>query len=84
VYVKRRSPTTTKAERQELIDVQGLQNLEVLCQMATEREALLRRSVIPAGHRNARRLVRRWLGQRLMSIGARVAADPAPQPALAR
>ncbi len=64
--------------------MQGLQNLEVLCQMATEREAQLRRSVIQVGHRNARRLVRRWLGRRLMSLGARVAADPTLQPALAR
>jgi hypothetical protein len=63
--------------------MQSLQNVHVLRVFVSEREETLRRTLL-GGRGRTRRRVRRWLGRQLVSLGARVAAEPAGHPALAR
>jgi hypothetical protein len=77
VYVNRRPPTSTKTEGP--IDMMSLQNVLVLCELVMDREARLHGSL----HVARERPLRRWLGRRLVAIGAWVAAEPT-QPAWAR
>lgn len=63
--------------------MQSLQNVHVLRLFVTEREETLRRTLL-GGRGRARRRVRRWLGRQLVSVGARIAAEPAAHSALAR
>jgi hypothetical protein len=63
--------------------VHSLQNVDVLRQLATEREAQLRRTSLQVG-RDHSRPVRRWVGRQLVRFGAWVAAEPTMRPARAR
>lgn len=60
------------------------QNVHVLRQLATEREALLRRTTLLVGRDHSRRTVRRWIGRQLVSLGSRLANEPTMRPARAR
>ena len=64
--------------------MQSLQNVHVLRQMASEREAQLRRTSLPVARDRSRRPVRRWVGRQLVRLGAWVAAEPTMRPARAR
>jgi len=63
--------------------VQNMHTVHVLRVLVIEREASLRRILAGTGERSERRL-RRWLGRRLVSLGAWVAAEQGAQPAWAR
>jgi hypothetical protein len=63
--------------------VQSLLDLNVLRSMTVDREARLRRTTHLASERPRRR-VRRWVGHRLMRLGARLAAEPILRPVRAR
>ena len=49
-----------------------------------EREARLRRTHLLVSERTATRRVRRWIGRRLVRIGAWLAGDPTLKPVRAR
>lgn len=56
--------------------VQSMQNIYVLGQLATDREAQLRCArAVKSGDRSSRHL-RRWVGLQLVRFGAWVAAEP--------
>lgn len=63
--------------------MQNMHNVHVLRVLVIEREASLRRILGASGNRPERRL-RRWIGRRLVALGARVAAEQTAQPAWAR
>ena len=63
--------------------MQNMHTVHVLRVLVIEREASLRRILAGTGERSERRL-RRWLGRRLVSLGAWVAAEQSAQPAWAR
>lgn len=59
-----------------------MQNIHLLRQLATEREAQLRRRTVLIGLDQAA-FIRRRIGEGLMRLGARVAAEPMLRPARA-
>jgi len=62
-----------------------MQTTAVLRQLATDREAMLRRTTLLVGRERSQRRIRRWIGRLLVRAGARLAADPASmRPAGAR
>ena len=61
--------------------MQGLQNVQLLRQMAMEHEARLRRHPARVTGSHPMNLVRRWLGGRLVRLGAWVGTDPTMRPA---
>jgi hypothetical protein len=63
--------------------MQSFQSVHVLRLLVTEREAILRRTLIERRVRPMRR-VRRILGRQLVSLGAWLAAEQATKPAWAR
>ena len=62
--------------------MQNMHNVHVLRVLVMEREASLRRILVASGDRSDRRL-RRWIGRRLVALGAWVGAEQAAQPAWA-
>ena len=60
-----------------------MHNVHVLRVLVMDREASLRRILVASGNRSERRL-RRWIGRRLVALGAWVAAEQTAQPAWAR
>ena len=48
------------------------------------RRAAVRRTRLPVMQRHERRLLRRWVGRRLVALGTRLAKDPTMRPAEAR
>ena len=60
--------------------MQSLHNVHVLRLLVADREAQLRPSLL-AGTEIPRRRVRRWVGHRIVSLGAWIAADRTAQPA---
>ena len=60
--------------------VQSMQNIKILSQLATDREAQLRRAGSVGGADRSSRHVRRWLGFQLVRLGAWVAAEPTMRP----
>ena len=56
----------------------------VLLSLAEERQARLRRTTLLVGREHDRRLVRRWIGRQLMSLGQRLANEQPMRPARAR
>jgi hypothetical protein len=68
-----------------VISVQSNLDLRVVLLLIEEREARLRRTNLFVNEgKHARRAVRRWVGRRLVRLGAWVAADPTMRPARAR
>ncbi len=63
--------------------MQNMHNVHVLRVLVMDREASLRRILVASGNRSERRL-RRWIGRRLVALGAWVAAEQTAQPAWAR
>ncbi len=64
-------------------------DLRVVLSLIEEREARLRRTNLLVSEPNAdrrptRRPVRRWIGRRLVRIGARLAGEPTMRPVRAR
>ena len=57
-----------------------MQSIQVLRQLATEREAQLRRRTVLIG-RGRTTFIRRRIGEELAHLGAWVAAEPALRPA---
>jgi len=69
--------------------VQSLHNVHVLRLLVADREAQLRPSLLAGTEipwRRVRRVrrVRRWVGHRIVSLGAWIAADRTAQPAWSR
>ena len=63
--------------------VHGLQNVEVLRQMAAERQAQLRAATVRVAAESAHP-VRIWIGRRVVELGAWIAREPAVVGASAR
>ena len=63
--------------------MQNMHNVHVLRVLVMEREASLHRILVASGDRWERHL-RRWIGRRLVALGAWVAAEQTAQPAWAR
>ncbi|MGQ0607085.1 MAG: hypothetical protein ACT4OQ_01285 [Chloroflexota bacterium] len=66
------------------MNVQSNLSLIVLTANAEVRESQLRRTSLQVNDQHQRRIVRRWIGRRLVRIGARLANEPAMRPARAR
>lgn len=66
--------------------MQSLHNVHVLCLLVADREAQLRPSLLAGTEVPWRRVrrVRRWVGHRIVSLGAWIAADRSAQPAWSR
>jgi hypothetical protein len=64
--------------------VLSMLNVDVLRQMAQEREAALRRTNLLVGRRHSNRRVRRWVGRQLVRVGTRLANEPTMRPVRAR
>lgn len=65
------------------MNVQSNLSLIVLTANAEVRESQLRRTSLQVNEQHPRRM-RRWVGRRLVRIGARLANEPAMRPARAR
>jgi hypothetical protein len=61
-----------------------MQNVNVLRQLAREREAELRGTSLLVARDHDRRSVRRWIGRQLVRFGTRLANEPTMRPARAR
>jgi hypothetical protein len=59
-------------------------HLRAVFALIEEREERLRRTSLLVSERHERRIVRRWIGRRLVSLGSRLANEPAMRPAGAR
>ena len=61
-------------------------DVRVVLSLIEEREARLRRTSLPIREHDhgGRRPVRRWIGRRLVRIGARLAGEPTMRPVRAR
>ena len=59
-----------------------MQNINVLRQLAMERESQLRRRTVLIG-RERSSFIRRRIGEELVRLGAWIAAEPMPRPARA-
>ena len=59
-------------------------DLRVVFALIEERQVRLDRTSLLVSDRHARRSVRRWIGRRLVSLGSRLANEPAMRPARAR
>jgi hypothetical protein len=69
-----------------VIPVQSNLDVRVVLSLIEEREARLRRTSLPIREHDhaGRRPVRRWIGRRLVRIGARLAGEPTMRPVRAR
>ncbi len=59
-------------------------DLRVVFALIEERQVRLDRTNLLVSKRHERRSVRRWIGRRLVSLGSRLANEPAMRPARAR
>ena len=59
-------------------------DLRVVFALIEERQVRLDRTSLLVSDRRDRRSVRRWIGRRLVSLGSRLANEPAMRPARAR
>jgi hypothetical protein len=59
-------------------------DLRVVFALIEERQVRLDRTNLLVSERHERRTVRRWIGRRLVSLGSRLANEPAMRPARAR
>jgi hypothetical protein len=59
-------------------------DLRVVFALMEERQVRLDRTSLLVSKRHERRTVRRWIGRRLVSLGSRLANEPAMRPARAR
>jgi hypothetical protein len=68
-----------------VIPVQSNLDIRVVLGLIEEREARLRRTNLLVNEPNVdRRPVRRWIGRRLVRLGARLAGEPTMRPVRAR
>ena len=59
-------------------------DLRVVLAFVEERQARLRRTSLQVSDDHERRIVRRWIGRRLVSLGSRLANEPTMRPVRAR
>ncbi len=59
-------------------------DLRMVFALIEERQVRLDRTNLLVTERHERRTVRRWIGRRLVSLGRRLANEPAMRPARAR
>ncbi len=59
-------------------------NYRLALAIADERRERVRRTHLPVAGPHSRRLVRRWIGRQLVSVGTRLAGEPTMRPARAR
>ena len=59
-------------------------DLRMVRSLMEARQARLRRTPLPGGANHDRRIVRRWIGRQMVSLGHRLANEQPMQPARAR
>jgi hypothetical protein len=64
--------------------VQRASDLRMALALMERRRARTPRTSLQVMERHERRVVRRWLGRRLVALGSRLANEPAMRPARAR
>jgi hypothetical protein len=66
------------------MNVHSSLDTRVLLSLVEERQARLRRTPLLVGGTHERRIVRRWIGRRLVSLGHRLANEHPMRPVRAR
>ncbi|HEX7171506.1 MAG TPA: hypothetical protein VF365_02740 [Candidatus Limnocylindria bacterium] len=66
------------------MDVHSYLDLGIVLALIGERQERLRRTSLSVRSRHERRVVRRWIGRQLVSLGHRLANEQPMRPAAAR
>lgn len=70
--------------RKEVMNVHRTHDLRMAQALMEGRRRRMRRTSLLVTERHERRIVRRWIGRRLVSLGSRLANEPTMRPARAR
>ena len=66
------------------MNVHSYLDLRIVLALAGERQERLRRASLLVNERHERRIVRRWIGRQLVSLGHRLAKEQPMRPVAAR
>jgi hypothetical protein len=66
------------------MNVHSYLDLRIVLALVGERQERLRRTSLPVSERHERRIVRRWIGRQLVSLGHRLANEQPMRPVTAR